>query len=180
MIISLAFKKSLSCSHAIYSVRNIVNRFIDGGSTANLCTLDLSKAFDKVNHHALFIKLMKRRIPIKLLDLLVYWSQNCFSSVKWDGILSHKFKLDFGVRQGSVLSPFLFAIYLDDLIDFRRSGHSNCVILYADDIMLLARSVCELQCMLTACERELSWLDMSINSNKSCCMRIGPRQRQMQ
>ena len=68
------FKKSTSCStcsHAIYSVRNSVNRFIDGGSTANLCTIDLSKAFDKVNLHALFIKLMKRRIPIKLLDLLV-------------------------------------------------------------------------------------------------------------
>ena len=47
--------------------------------------------------------------------------------------------------------------------------------MYADDIMLLARSVCELQRMLTACEHELSWLDMSINSKKSCCMRIGPR-----
>jgi hypothetical protein len=169
------FKKSTSCSHSIYSVRNIVNRFIDGGSTANLCTIDLSKAFDKVNHHALFIKLMKRRIPIKLLDLLVYWLENCFSCVKWDGRLSYIFKLEFGVRQGSVLSPFLFAIYLDDLIDFRRSNYSNFVILYADDIMLLARSVCELQHILTACERELSWLDMSINSKKSCCMRIGPR-----
>ena len=41
--------------------------------------------------------------------------------------------------------------------------------------MLLSRSVCELQRMLTACERELSWLDMSINSKKSCCIRIGPR-----
>ena len=66
------FKKSTSCSHAIYSVRNIANRFIGGGSTANLYTINLSKAFDKVNH-ALFFKLMKRRIPIKLLDLLVYW-----------------------------------------------------------------------------------------------------------
>ena len=68
-----SFKKSKSCSHAIYSVRNIINRFIDGGSTANLCTIDLPKASDKVNHHALFIKRMKCRIPIKLLDLLVYW-----------------------------------------------------------------------------------------------------------
>jgi len=41
--------------------------------------------------------------------------------------------------------------------------------------MLLARSVCELQRMLTACERELSRLDMSINLKKSCCIRIGPR-----
>ena len=99
------FKKNTSCSQAIFYVRTIVNRFIDGGSTANLCTIDLSKAFDKVNHHALFIKLMKRRIPIKLLDLLVYWLDNCLSCVKWDGIFSHVFKLEFGVRQGSVLSP---------------------------------------------------------------------------
>ena len=70
---------------------------------------------------------------------------------------------------------FFICYYLDDLIDFRRSNYSNFVILYADDIMLLARSVCELQRMLSACEHELSWLDMSINAKKSCCMRIGPR-----
>jgi hypothetical protein len=169
------FKKMTSCTHAIHTVRNITHRFIDGGSTVNLCALDLSKAFDKVNHDALFIKLMKRRIPNQLLVLLTYWLGNCFSCVKWDGILSQVFKLDFGVRQGSVLSPFLFAIYLDDLIDFRRSNYSSFVILYADDIMLLARSIREIQRMLTDCERELLWLDMTINSKKSCCMRIGPR-----
>ena len=110
---------------------------------------------------------MKRRIPTKLLDLLVYWLENSFSCIKWDGCLSHVFKLEFGVRQGSVLSPFLFAIYLNELVDYRRSYYSNFVILYAYDITLLARSVCELQRMLTACERELSWLDMSINFKKS-------------
>lgn len=118
---------------------------------------------------------MKRRLPTQLLDLLTYWLGNCFSCVKWDGILSKIFKLNFGVRQGAVLSPFLFAIYLDDLIDFRRSNYSSFVILYADDIMLLARSIRELQCMLIDCERELLWLDMTINSKKSSCMRIGPR-----
>ena len=169
------FKKSVGCSHAIYTVRNIVNRFIDGGSTVNLCALDLSKAFDKVNHSALFIKLMKRRIPIELLDLLVYWLNICFSCVRWDGVLSQVFKLEFGVRQGSVLSPFLFAVYIDDLIDYRRHGISSFVILYADDILLLAHSISALQTLLIACERELSWLDMKLNAKKSCCMRIGPR-----
>ena len=169
------FKKSVGCSHAIYTVRNIVNRFIDGGSTVNLCALDLSKAFDKVNHSALFIKLMKRRIPIELLDLLVYWLNICFSCVRWDGVLSQVFKLEFGVRQGSVLSPFLFAVYIDDLIDYRCNGFSSFVILYADDILLLAHSISALQTLLVACERELSWLDMKLNAKKSCCMRIGPR-----
>jgi len=79
------------------------------------------------------------------------------------------------VRQGSVLSPFLFAIYLDDIFDYRCNSMSRLNILYADDIMLLTQSVSELQLLLTACEQELLWLDMSINSKKSCCARIGPR-----
>jgi Reverse transcriptase (RNA-dependent DNA polymerase) len=49
----LDLKKGLGCSHATYTVKNIVNRFSLGGNTANLCSIDLSKAFDKVNHHAL-------------------------------------------------------------------------------------------------------------------------------
>jgi len=54
------FKKGLSCNYAIYAARHIVERFIKGGSTVNLCAIDLSEAFDKVNHHALFIILMKK------------------------------------------------------------------------------------------------------------------------
>jgi hypothetical protein len=102
------FKKSLSCSHAIYSVKNIVNRFIDGGSTANLCTIDLSKAFDKVNHHALFIKLMKRRIPIKLLDLIVYWSHSLIVSQVLHGTVLYPINLNSISELDKVLYYRLF------------------------------------------------------------------------
>jgi len=76
------FKKGIGCNHAIYTVRNVVERFTKGGDTVNLCAIDLSKAFDKVNHHALFIKLMRRNLPVALLDILENWSKNCVSSVK--------------------------------------------------------------------------------------------------
>jgi hypothetical protein len=124
------FKKGVGCNQAVFTVRNIVNRFLNGGSTVNLCALDLSKAFDKVNHCALFIKLMKRRLPVELLDLLIYWLGNCYSCVKWDGVFSQFFSLKFGVRQGSVLSPILFAVYLDDLFDLRDISLSSFIILY--------------------------------------------------
>ena len=68
-----------------------------------------------------------------------------------------------------------YLLYLDDLVDCRRNGFSSFVILYADNILLLAQSISALQNLLVACERELSWLDMKLNVNKSCCMRIGPR-----
>jgi hypothetical protein len=155
--------------------KNIVDRFILGGNTANLCSIDLSKAFDKVNHHALFIKLMKKHIPVILLELLEFWLTNSWSCIKWSNVFSPFFKICFGVRQGSVLSPFLFALYLDDLVDSRNNGRNSFVVLYADDILILTSSVSELQRLLYICENELIWLDMSINVSKSCCMRIGPR-----
>ena len=139
------FKKGLGCSHAIYTVKNIVDRFILGGNTANLCSIDLSKAFDKVNHHALFIKLMKKHIPVILLELLEFWLTNSWSCIKWSDIFSPFFQICFGVRQGSVLSPFLFALYLDDLVDGRNNGRNSFVVLYADDILILTSSVSELQ-----------------------------------
>ena len=91
---------------------------------ANLCAIDLSKAFDKVNHNALFIKLMNRRIPVKLLNILHFWLSVCYVSVKWFDAWSNVFKVGFGVRQGSVLSPFLFAVYLDDLCQALHIFHT--------------------------------------------------------
>jgi len=49
------FKKGFSCGHAIYSVRKVVEKYVSGGSTVNVCLLDLSKAFDKMNHCAMYI-----------------------------------------------------------------------------------------------------------------------------
>ena len=88
---------------------------IKQGSTVNLCAIDLSKAFDKVNHDALFMKLMQRFIPNALLEILEFWLSECYSCVKWQSVWSDMFLVKYGVRQGSVLSPFLFAIYVDYL-----------------------------------------------------------------
>ena len=47
--------------------------------------------------------------------------------------------------------------------------------MYADDIILLAPSISGLQLLLSTCEEEIKFLDMSINAKKSCCLRVGPR-----
>jgi len=74
--------------------------------------IDLSKAFDRMNHNALLIKLIERKIPVQLLAVLENWFIISITCVKWNGHVSHFFRLLLGVRQGGVLSPLLFAIFI--------------------------------------------------------------------
>jgi len=52
----------------------------------NLCAIDVSEAFDKVNHHTLYITLVKRHLPVKVINLIENMCSACFSNVKWDSV----------------------------------------------------------------------------------------------
>ena len=62
MVAQFGFKKNTGCRNAMYTARKAVQQLNQDDSTANICAVDLSKSFDKVNHHALYIKLMKRAV----------------------------------------------------------------------------------------------------------------------
>ena len=64
------FKKQLSCSHAIYTLRCAVDAYVNSGSTVNICTLDLLKAFDKMNHCGLFIKTCEAGLVLSVTRIL--------------------------------------------------------------------------------------------------------------
>jgi len=97
--------------------------------------------------------------------------------------MSYFYKLKTGVRQGGVLSPFLFSIFIDDLVKYINKANIGCrigasctaIFLYTDDVILLAPSVQALQSLVDICASELEFLDMAINVGKSACMRFGPR-----
>ena len=120
------FKKKLSCSHAIYSVRTAVEYFVNRGSTVNLCTMDLSKAFDRINHYCLFVKLIERHIPLLYILLLENWYCKIFIFVRWCDSLSSRVCLKAGVRQGGILSPLLFIVYVDEILQKLQLSNLGC------------------------------------------------------
>ena len=61
------FKKATGCTHAIYTARSVIEYYTQGGSTVNLAALDICKAFDRVDHCGLFVKLMNKCVPNALL-----------------------------------------------------------------------------------------------------------------
>ena len=177
------YKSKSGCRNALYSVRKTVEFFINRNTTVNLCALDLSKAFDKLNRYALFQKLMDRKCPIVFINILDCWYEKNYASVKWGACYSPFVKLLTGTRQGGITSPYLFAVYIDDVITKLQKSALGCHIynvcfnafVYADDILLASISIMDLQRMIDICKDELDWLDMSMNIKKSMCMRIGKR-----
>ena len=122
-------------------------------------------------------------LPNQLLTIFELWFSISVTCVKWNGHVSQFFNLIAGVRQGGVLSPLFFAIFIDQLVERVKSLYVGChistvccsIFLYADDILLVAPTVSGLQVLLTACERELIDIDMCINVSKSKFIRFGPR-----
>ena len=97
--------------------------------------------------------------------------------------MSDRIDLLSGVKQGGVLSPLLFTLYVDVVLDkLERSGvgcyiNYNCCnsYMYADDIILISISVTDLQRLFNICSEVFVNLDLPVNLDKCHCMRIGPR-----
>ena len=82
----------------------------------------------------------------------------------------------------SIISSII-CYFIEDIVSKIKETNVGCyvssvcatIVLYADDILLLAPTVTGLQHLLTVCERELVELDMHVNVNKSMCIRFGQR-----
>jgi hypothetical protein len=122
------FKRGSGCNKAILTLKTVVNHYISCNSTENICAIEISKASDRMNNEGLFCKLMDQGVPLSLLAVLEYWFLNGSTCVRWINFFSEFFCVKCGVRQGGVLSPFLFAIYMDSVIDAVKKANSGCKI----------------------------------------------------
>ena len=104
------FKKGHGTDMAIYALKNTIEYYRNFNSPVYVCFLDASKAFDRVNHWTLFHKLIDRKVPLVFVRILMYWYQHQRFCVRWGGNVSNSFAVGNGVRQGSILSPHLFAL----------------------------------------------------------------------
>ena len=156
-------------------MKSVINRYLNKGSKVYACLIDASKAFDTVDHGILFSKLLERRMPKPIVRLLLQWYKSQKLCVRWLGKSSDHFEVSNGVRQGGVLSPILFTIYLDGLLDSLRTSGRGCywedhfsgAFCYADDLTILAPSPDALRKMLALCEQYAQAHGIQFNADKT-------------
>ena len=110
--LQFGFKPGFSADLCTGLLKNVIQNYIENDTHVFGYFLDVSKAFDRVNHTTLFEKLLRRDLPLPVASLLLSWYTHQELKVRWSSSFSMPFNISNGVRQGGVLPPILLNYYL--------------------------------------------------------------------
>ena len=143
----ISYKKGTRTSDHILTLKNIIDKYFLSGRGKYLytCFVDYKSAFDTVWWKALFYKLLSCGVGGNFLSILQNMYDEVYYCVKLDQGISAKIRSNTGVKQGCVMSPTLFNLFLTDFPDIfddncapitLNNSKLNCL-MFADDLVLM-------------------------------------------
>ena len=156
--------------------------FTSKRSPVFIAFLDCTKAFDRISQYCLFsTKLMDRKVPLCFLMCIIFLYMNMSSTCRWNKMESSSFDIPSGTKQGGILSPDFFSLYMNDLILLLEKCGFGChlinmfigCIFFADDIALISPSRHGLQCLIDVCSDYCKRFCLDFNIKKSKIMIVG-------
>ena len=170
------FRAGRSTVEQIFNCRVIVEKHIQHQKDLYHNFIDFKKAFDRVWHDGLWKVLRDFNVDGRLVELIQALYENSSSAVLLNNQQGEFFRTTVGVRQGCLLSPVLFNIYLEKIMQETLSNHLTsisiggrpiCNLRFADDIDLMAGSNEELQDLTNRLTESANAFGMEVSSEKS-------------
>ena len=169
------FRKERNCLDHIYLLHSILSNRKMSKKDTFVCFVDVKKAFDTVDRDCLWYKLLRIGIHDNFLKAIQSLYKSVSYTVKNNENFTEWFNVNMGVKQGCVLSPALFSIYVNDLATEIKNLHCGVyfddigisILLYADDIALIASNEVDLQRMLNVLSEWSNKWRISINEKKT-------------
>ena len=144
------FRKNRSCLDQIATLRIIAEQSLEWNSPLLINFVDYEKAFDSIHRETLWRILRHYGIPNKIVQLIQGYYKNSNCRVIHDGQFTKSFEIKTGVKQGCILSPFLFLLTIDWIMKTTTSGKKTGIqwtlwsqledLDFADDLALLSHS----------------------------------------
>ena len=172
------FTSGKSTTDAIFIMRTLQEKFVQKNKQLFHVFVDLEKAFDRVPRGAIVWALRRQLVPERLITLIMSLYQNSMSQVRIAGVLSEKFPVSVGVHQGSVMSPLLFNIVLEEVARDCRIG-DPWELLYADDLVLTAETKQEVVEMFGRWREAMEYRGLKINLAKTKLLITGKKHNEI-
>jgi hypothetical protein len=168
----------------VFVLQHTLERARMEGRHVHAAFIDFRKAYDSVNRHLLWAAIKGMGVHGAMLDTLQRMHSNITMRVRLDGELGQPFPSDMGVKQGDPLSPLLFGLFIDRCEKFLATHCPNIgihitsdllarVLLYADDLVLLAYNGADLQRLLDALHIFCCANHLTVNTKKSVYVVFG-------
>ena len=169
------FRKGRSTTDCAFILHTIINKFVQNGKKLFTLFVDFSKAFDYVVRDNLWFKLLKSGVSGKILTIIMSMYQCIRTRIYVNGDKSDYFDCKLGVRQGECLSPFLFALYVNDMekcLDDDEFGVTVddikiILLFYADDVVVISESAQGLQREIDKLQAYCTKWKLKLNTDKS-------------
>ncbi|XP_065654687.1 uncharacterized protein LOC136081308 [Hydra vulgaris] len=175
--LQFGFNANCSTLHAEFLISETIKHYNSNNSPVYLCSLDVEKAFDSCNWNILFDKLyFDKKLPLCIVNTISSLYNNSSATVSYQGCKSNSFLLKQGVRQGSILSPHLYNIYTESLLETITNqgivgtsiyGNFTGVVAYADDIIVLSSTLSGLKKLIKSCNIYSNLNCIKINAEKT-------------
>ena len=143
------FKKYHSTTLCSLIFTEVISTYVNNNSSVYSCLLDASKAFDLVHYGKLFKKFISKDLPKSVIRLYFDNYLRQISCVIWRDYKSEYFNVSNGVKQGGVISPIFFSLYIDPLLLALNKSQIGChmnnvymgTLSYTDDITIIYPSI---------------------------------------
>lgn len=175
------FRPNRGTRDQITNLRVLMAKMAEHNQPLYMCFIDFQKAFDSVQHEKLWWSMMDMGFPPHLIQLIAKLYRGQKACVRVAGVLSEWFNIQKGVRQGCILSPYLFNIVSEAVMRKALENYEGGILIggkritnlrYADDIVLLASSVQELQDLVDRITNIGKEYNLLINTSKTKTMAL--------
>ncbi|KAK3520825.1 hypothetical protein QTP70_033044 [Hemibagrus guttatus] len=133
------FMPRKSTTDAIFALRILMEKYRDGQKELHCVFVDLEKAYDRVPREELWYCMRKSGVAEKYVRVVQDMYERSRTVVRCAVGQTEEFNVEVGLHQGSALSPFLFAIVMDQLSEEVRQ-ESPWTMMFADDIVICSES----------------------------------------